>query len=287
MNSCATYPYTITNNSITITKEDGEPLTMFSDHKCFSDVKKAITKDDWDEVIRLMDPAAYMTSLGEGSVRVQDSEVYLLDEYDVEFKVPQDLGDTIQLYLSEGLPLLPIINFATKLNRNPSYRSVQQLFGFIRANNITLTEDGNFIAYKGIRDDFKDKYTGTFDNSIGSTVSVPRNSVDEDPARTCSHGLHVASYEYAHNVYAGPTDITVIVEVSPEHVVAVPVDYNEAKMRVCEYRVVGISEGKITSPLYQDKSKEETPERDCYCSDECDCDCEDEDCGCGCYGSDC
>jgi hypothetical protein len=50
--------------------------------------------------------------------------------------------------------------------------------------------------------------------------------------------LHVCADEYLKG-YANGTDArTLVVEVNPADVVAVPYDYNFAKMRVCEYKVL-------------------------------------------------
>ena len=271
----------VTRQSVTVSRDGEQPLTMFSSHKSFDAVKGAIRAKDWDMVFDLMDPAEHIVSTGGGRVSVLNGEVFVRDDDGIDFRVPTDLGDTLQLYLEENLPLEPVVNFALKLNKNPSYRSVQQLFGFIKANNITITEDGNFIAYKGVREDFKDSYSGTFDNSVGQTVKMSRNQVNENPEETCSNGLHVAAYDYAHTQYGfGACGVTLVVEVSPEHVVAVPNDYNNAKMRVCEYKVLSVCEGQITSPLYRSPVEDTEDEVDC-CDDEdectCPCCCSDDD----------
>ncbi len=65
---------------------------------------------------------------------------------------------------------------------------------------------------------------------------MPRNEVDENSEVTCSQGLHVASYSYMDHY---PGERIVICKVNPKDVVAVPADYNNAKMRVSGYEVVG------------------------------------------------
>jgi hypothetical protein len=98
------------------------------------------------------------------------------------------------------------------------------------------------IAYKIVTDDYRDIYTKTFDNSIGQTVSVSRNEVDEDPDRTCSYGLHVCGTKYLPHygtATGGGSDRVMVVKVHPKDFVAIPRDYNCSKARVCEYRVVG------------------------------------------------
>ncbi|UQJ95396.1 rIIB protein [Klebsiella phage CPRSB] len=88
-----------------------------------------------------------------------------------------------------------------------------------------------------MRDNYKDLATGKFDNSPGVTVSMPRNMVDEDKTRTCSTGLHVAAKSYLPH-YGGGVGRVIQVKVDPADVVAIPVDYNNAKMRVCRYKVM-------------------------------------------------
>jgi hypothetical protein len=71
---------------------------------------------------------------------------------------------------------------------------------------------------------------------------VPRNCVDEDPDRTCSHGLHVCSFDYLPH-FSHANGHVVVCKVNPADVVAIPRDYNNTKMRVCRYEVVGEYEG--------------------------------------------
>src|SRR6185312_12388473 len=104
------------------------------------------------------------------------------------------LADRILAHEAEGLPIEPLCAFAENLMLNPSNRSVRQLFAFLEANKHPLTDDGCFVAYRAVRPDFRDKHSGTFDNSPGAVCELPRNAVDEDPDRTCSHGLHVAGW---------------------------------------------------------------------------------------------
>jgi hypothetical protein len=64
-----------------------------------------------------------------------------------------------------------------------------------------------------------------------------RNQVEDDENVTCAKGLHVCSKEYL--PHFGGQNI-VACEVDPKDVVSVPLDYNNSKMRVCEYKVVGV-----------------------------------------------
>ena len=118
-------------------------------------------------------------------------------------------------------------------------RVVDELYNFLQHNDIKLNADGTFTGYKAVRQDYKDKYTGNIDNSIGKCVKMPRNLVDDDKDKTCSAGLHVGSLTYASRTYGNIlTDKIVTVSVKPSDVVSVPTDYNGQKLRACAYTVV-------------------------------------------------
>ena len=131
-----------------------------------------------------------------------------------------------------------LVMFFNNLMENPSNRAVNELFGFLEANDIVLTEDGYFYAWKKVRANYKDIYTGTMDNSPGTMVSVPRNMVDENSEVTCSHGLHVCSKSYLGHFGNCVDNRVVRVKVHPRDVVAIPKDYNNSKMRCSGYYVV-------------------------------------------------
>ena len=137
--------------------------------------------------------------------------------------------------LSAGLGVDPMVRFLENLMENPSRRAVLELFGFIDACRLPITEDGHFLAYKRVRDDYHDVHSGTMDNSVGKILEMPRNAVDEDKDRTCSAGLHFCSYDYLKSF--GGSRIMVL-KINPRDVVAIPSDYNNSKGRTCRYEVV-------------------------------------------------
>ena len=137
----------------------------------------------------------------------------------------------------EGFDLKPMARFLENLSLNPSYRAVKELYSFLEVGKMPITPDGCFLAFKAVRADYKDIHSGTFDNSIGQVVSMPRNKVDEDSSQTCSAGLHVCSFDYL-PYFAHANGHVVLCKVNPRDVVAIPQDYHNTKMRVCQYEVV-------------------------------------------------
>jgi hypothetical protein len=113
-----------------------------------------------------------------------------------------------------------------------------------------LTPEGNFLAYKGVNHDFTDKFSGKFDNSVGQTLSMVRNTVCDDANIGCSSGFHAGSYEYAKGYASGGGNL-LIVEINPANVVSVPHDCECQKLRTSEYKVVGVMES-IETPALED-----------------------------------
>jgi hypothetical protein len=125
--------------------------------------------------------------------------------------------------------------FLERLKENPSRKVIEHLFRFLRAcDRVTVDTDGMIYAYKGVRGDYKDVHSGRFDNRPGTTHSMPRNHVEDDPAVACAAGFHVGSYSYASNW----GERVVLVKVDPADVVSVPYDHGSQKMRVCKYEVI-------------------------------------------------
>lgn len=169
--------------------------------------------------------------------------------------LPPALDKRVAYLKENGMSLEPIRKFIENLKKNPSEDSRRDLYGFLEACDLPVTEDGCFLAYKRVNAQFRDLHTNTFDNSVGKVVEMPREDVDPNREETCSQGLHVCSKDYLSS-FGGQN--TIVVKVNPADVVAVPVDYNNAKMRVCRYEVIGIiqpEEGEIIKPMAVVKNK--------------------------------
>lgn len=188
------------------------------------------------EVYLLMQPAVMVESFSQGKIRVDmKTKQIFFGDHEIDGLLTKRIIETVGAQGVEGANAL--INFMERLMENPSNRAVKELYGFLEANDIQITQDGHFIAWKLVRNDYKDIYTGTMDNSPGVEVRVPRNTVDEDSSRTCSTGLHCCSAGYLSQY--GPNDSRIVsVLVDPKDVVAIPQDYSSQKMRCAGYIVL-------------------------------------------------
>lgn len=222
----------ITDNNITV-RYDHQTHIIARTDTLANKLIDALKNNKLDSIPDLVSAAKRIEVFSKGNFIVRDGEILING-----IPAPPVLGNKIVRFANEGLPYKPLVKFAEKLQQNPSFRSVNELFQFLEKNDHPITENGNFIAYKKVRDDFKDIHSGKFDNSVGNIVEMPRNQVNEDANQTCSHGLHVANYDYASKFSSN--GLMLEVEVDPADVVAVPIDYNQAKMRTCRYKVLGV-----------------------------------------------
>lgn len=147
--------------------------------------------------------------------------------------IPENILRKIEEMRDKGLEFRHYEKFWDRCLKNPEPRSIEMLFSFLDTHHLTITEDGHFLAYKGIRTDYYDVHSRTFDNSPGKTISMPRENVTYDPNSDCSAGLHAGNLGYARNW--GP--VVVLVKIDPADVVSVPKHSSAQKIRVCRYTV--------------------------------------------------
>lgn len=212
---------------------DGKPHTMAKTHVSYQKVVDAIKAGDWPTVKQVIDPVKVVINYGRGNVSVKGDRLFWKGE-----PFAGVLATRMVAMLEDGFDVTPMVNFMENLMQNPSKRSVDELYGFLEKNNLPITPDGYFLAYKKVRKDFKDIHSGTMDNSPGQIVEMERNQVDDDKDRTCSTGLHFCGMSYLDH-FGGSDSRVVIVKINPADVVSIPSDYNGAKGRACRYEVIG------------------------------------------------
>jgi len=224
---------TITGSGKVCAVINGQSYTIATDHPKYKQVIEAIKQKDWNLFEKLVNISKQVENYASGGVSIQDGAVIYNGEV-----IHNTLTNRIVKFMGEGLPFEPLVKFMENLMQNPSKRAVDELFDFMDAGEMPITEDGQFLAYKNVRSTYMDIHSGTFRNQIGDVCEMPRNRVDEDKDRTCSSGLHFCSINYLPNFADSNGGKTMIVKINPKDCVSFPVDYNNTKGRCCRYEVV-------------------------------------------------
>jgi hypothetical protein len=241
------YTFVMGENSVTLFNvSNGNKVTVFNDDKRFDQFKSFIAEGDYESAEN-MDVKVAVSNFCLNS-HTSSFNVKILDGVGVvncngkDYPLANAIVNRIVRMQNEGFSAQPLVNFLERLYNNPSKTAIDELFLFLESTDLPITYDGYFIAYKIVKEDFKDIYTGKLDNSVGQVLSMPRFEVDDKRSNTCSSGLHFCSRTYLANYGSSKqdTDKCVLVKIDPADVVSIPSDYNNAKGRTCKYEVVGV-----------------------------------------------
>lgn len=234
-----------TTNTLVFVGNTGHPVTVSTSHKNYEEILRIVnTSEPSTDVYEALQTLVYPVNKLRKIVNYDNSS-FFLDSYNVltcevngtSFTLPANLAAAIiSLYEKKG-DLTPFVRFVEKLSRNPDPSVTNQLWDFITACGLCLDTNGNFLAYKNVREDFKSIHDGITDNTPGTVVKMKRKKVEKDPHTTCASGLHFAAWGYLAHFYAHGAK-TVLVSVSPKDVVSIPSDYNNQKGRACRYKIV-------------------------------------------------
>lgn len=238
---------------------DGEMYVATDSHPNFARIVAGLAVGD-ESVIELFDvqktAQKRFDRLSE-RVTIANGKVYLDGE-----EVDNALTQQVVNFVHGGVEdFKPLIAFFEKVETNPNGHSREQLYTWLRDRNITLTENGNFIAYKGVRVTDGEyfsistgkaisdgvEYDGAIPNPLGAVVEMPRSEVQHNPAVGCHTGLHAGTWNYARDFARGAV---LTVEINPRDVVSVPTDCDAQKLRVCRYVVKDVTETELDTPVY-------------------------------------
>lgn len=258
----ANYPYIVSDTTATLLYE-GKPYTLESSHPNFAPFKKALISEDFDTAINYLDIRKQVEAFADGELRVSHGAVYYYDE-----KLHGKVVDKLLELLESGMKVgNPFVKFVKNLLDNPSNSSVEELYDFLSYKSLAIDEDGYVIGYKGVASDgwslsgntqtivlqgnVNDR--GQIENKVGDTIEVKRRSVDDNRQNSCSHGLHIGSFDYAKS-WAGQGGKLLLVRFNPADAVSVPQDSQCQKLRVCKYEVLEEIEveddSEIKEPFY-------------------------------------
>lgn len=214
---------------------DGKSFPIQSSAEHFGQIFEALQKGDEAKVRALVNVKKSIAEFSGGLFKLTDTGLFYKGA-----EIDNVIVKRILAFFKLGVPVVHMVAFLENLLQNPSQVAINELYLFLEQNDLPITEDGHFLAYKMISKEYKDKYTGKMDNSVGKQVTMDRAAVDSNRHNTCSHGLHFASREYVEKGSYGSIgngDRLVVLKINPKDVVSIPSDYNNSKGRAWTYLV--------------------------------------------------
>jgi len=212
-------------------------LTVTEAHVNYEEIRGRLTSDppiEWELVLELTDVAATVNTWAASS----DVSVIAGAVCYRGVSVNNAATQRILEGMSEGEDVTPFVNFLENVMKNPSMRAQRELYLFLAQSEMPITEDGHFLAYKNVGDDYFDRHSYTFNNRVGMVCQMLRQDVDDERDNACSYGLHFCSLSYLRGFW-GFGGHTMILKINPYDVVSIPSDYENAKGRTCRYEVIG------------------------------------------------
>lgn len=249
--------------SLALFYADGDSETIPETHVSFKAIIEKLLSGTTDEEVReltqvLQTIVRKMASLSE-RVTVDGKELYFDGD-----PLRGEISDIIKKMFEDGkaLDFKPLVNFLEKAKTNPSLKSVDDLYRWIKKGDLVIDPDGDIVAYKGVsvRADGVsvsvhsgtafvngEEFTGQIPNVPGTIITMPRSEVNSNELIACSTGLHAGTFSYA-NSFA---QRLILVKINPRDVVSVPKDSSDQKLRVSRYTVLSQIDGRLESVYYQ------------------------------------
>lgn len=224
MPSIKKIPFVMTKDYVQVTLEGSKPFALNASHPTFARLCKAIKEKDWKKVPKLVSIAESIKDETQGNVELKKGKVFFKGE-----EARGTLADRIMQLINRDKPVKHLMRFMNNLYRNPSREAREEFFGWLENNELPVTDNGCFLAYKSLDRNLKDEHTHTIDNSPGQIIMGARNLFDNNYRQQCSSGFHICSKQYG--LYGSRV---VAVLVNPAHVLSA----QSGKLRVTQYEVL-------------------------------------------------
>lgn len=223
----------------------GKPFTVSRDHPNYDQIVAAVKRKQWNMISQLANISLSVQKALDK--KIKGSEVRVDVDAGIVYFRGQELNIALTTrivdMMKQGFDVTPMVRFLENLMQNPSKVAIEELYLFMEASNLPLTEDGHFLAYKRVQTNMKSFHDNKTMHTVGKYTEMDRTEVDTNRHNTCSYGLHFCSQSYLPHYSSGEGHVLVL-KINPKDVVSIPSDYDNAKGRACRYLVQEILTGE-------------------------------------------
>jgi hypothetical protein len=257
--------YLLTSESVVMFL-NGKPTKVSKESAAYAKIIKALSlpaSEQEAEILEILAGANPNLDIENSGFVIRGEEVFYKGD-----SLPKPLSQKILSLIKENLPVTIFEKFWENLKLNPAYHVVNEigLYDFLSYRELPITDDGYFLAYRGIQNNGwsvsgntatkvlqgKVDSNGKILNEIGAVIEVERNGVSDDRSVHChNQSLHVGSLDYARKWGSK----VVVVKVHPRDVVCAPNDCDSQKLRVCKFEVIAELENEIIAPAVTKDAK--------------------------------
>ena len=255
--------YLLTSESVVMFL-NGKPTKVSKESAAYAKIINALSlpsSEQEAEILEILAGANPNLDIENSGFVIRGEEVFYKGDV-----LPKPLSQKILSLIKENLPVTIFEKFWENLQKNPSRTSIHELYDFLDYKELPITDDGCFIAYRGLRSDWYSKHGnpttkvlkgkvdgyGHIYNGVGEEIEIERSSCDDNRDNDCSVGVHAGSFDYAKDWSDGKM---VAVKINPKDVVSVPKDYDCQKLRCCAYSVISEIEEELTIAATDEKGK--------------------------------
>jgi len=220
---------------------DGEILTVKRGQGVIFDrVVEAIEAGDYDSIPSILSPKDLLDKVNL-TFDEKTGQIYFQN-----YPLKSNLTDRIFQYWENEVPYEPLLNLLRKIMSHKGARGYMQedLFDFLECNDLPITEDGCFLAYKQTTEDGSPPYWGncSIRYAVGKTISEPESKNNYDRETCGGAGLYFGNRKYWGDAWKGKGwtggGRMFLVKIDPRHVISVPTAYNDGKAKCWKMEVV-------------------------------------------------
>jgi len=220
---------------------DNRPFTCTSSEPIFTQIVQSYKDQDWELMVDLFNRPKLIEKYSDGNIKVFDGVVTYKNK-----EVHNYVVDRILDFMEDGLDISPLCKFLDSLMLNPNPDIQIDLFRFLEVNEMAITEDGGFLAYKLTKQDGSPYYNddGCTKYFVGAKLEMDRNKISTQRTECYGPGYYFGNKGYWNNCFDDQNRYTgdgrmFIVKLMPEWVVSIPSGEAQTKGRAYKMEVVG------------------------------------------------